>query len=148
VLICGDDFCFETLLSPIDIEFIDPCRVDMRHGQGSHRSDEPILGKLATRYTINNRLNSGYTVHYLRYPGTNSAQKSPQNLGRIVHNFILRVCWLRILSSRKVETLLEETTISRQPNSLRLLLLVRLTSLSSLKSLGGLGSHLLRTQLR
>ena len=28
--------------------------VDMRHGQGSHRSDEPILGKLATRCTINN----------------------------------------------------------------------------------------------
>ena len=55
-------FRFETLLSPIDIKIAHPCRVDMRHERGSHRSDEPILGKLATRYTINNASTLDYLL--------------------------------------------------------------------------------------
>jgi hypothetical protein len=35
-----DDFGFKILLSPIDIKIAYPCKVDMRHARGSHRSDE------------------------------------------------------------------------------------------------------------
>ncbi len=109
-------------------------------GQSPERRTNP--GKIGDQIHHQQRLNYRYSVQHLRYPGSSSAQKSPEIPGRIVHNLFRRVFWLRIVSYRTVETPLEENPISRQHNSLRLLVPVCLTSPSSLRSVQDLGIYL------
>ena len=63
-------FCFETLLSPIDIKFMTPARLTCVTDRAVTGATNQSWENLATRYTINNAssLDILFILHDTQYP--------------------------------------------------------------------------------